>query len=186
MVDIVIPIKQEDNYYWALLGRAVRSVLKQSYTEYRLIIQVYDKEVADGRNLGLEQGFSPYCLTLDADDWLEPDFLAKTVPLMTGFDIVATGAKFTNGSYFKPSPTGFEDTNQILNCSLFKREILDFVSFDNKLPGLEDYKFWLEATRCGYTVGTLDEPLVNISDIQGSRNKTFNHQELYKQIKCQS
>lgn len=184
MVDIIIPIKQEDNYYWSLMGRAVRSVLKQTFKDFRLIIQVYDKEVADGRNLGLEQGSNPYCLTLDADDWLEPTFLEETVSLMKEFDIVATGARFTNGSDFHPSSTGFEDTNQILNCSLFKREILDAISFDNKLVGLEDYDFWLKATRCGYKVGTIDKPLVNISDLPNSRNKGFNHEQLYKQIKC--
>ena len=185
MVSIVIPIKRVENEYWSLLNNAIQSVLRQTYTDYELLIGIYDNDVADGRNEALERCLGEYCLTLDADDTLEPTFLEKTVPLMTEYDIVATDA-YMNGSIWKAGTGNFEDNNQILNCSLFKKEIWNKYHFDNTLGGLEDWDWNLKAVRNGYTVGILREPLVNISDRPNSRNKeaTKNYLSLKNKI-CQ-
>lgn len=185
MVSIVIPIKRVDNEYWTLLNEAIKSVLRQTYTDYELLIGIYDKDVSDGRNEALGRCVGEYCLTLDADDTLEPSFLAKTIPLMTEYDIVATDATL-GGSYWSAGTGSFEDNNQILNCSLFKKEIWNKYKFDDTLGGYEDWDWNLKAIRNGYKVGYVREALVNISDRPNSRNKNaiLNHNELKAKI-CQ-
>lgn len=183
MIDIVIPIKAEKNYYWNLLPRAITSVLQQTYTNFRLIVQVYDKDVATGRNLALRGSNSEYCLTLDADDWLEPTFLEECLKIDA--DIVGTGA-YLNGSVWHPGKGNFRDNNQILNCSLFKRKVWERSQFDDTLGGYEDWQFWIKAIDNGFSLEIIDKPLVNISDIPNSRNKSAikNHDELKAKI-CQ-
>ncbi|MEI6529680.1 MAG: glycosyltransferase family A protein [Candidatus Falkowbacteria bacterium] len=186
MVDVVIPIKKEKNYYWDLLPRAIDSVLKQTFTDFRLIVQLYDKDVATGRNEAIRGSDSEYCLTLDADDWLEPDYLEKTVPLMERYDIVGTGGDI-NGRYFEPMSGSLDDflqANRILNCSLFKRKVWESHNFDETLGGYEDYEFNIKALRNGYKVGVINQKLVNISDYPNSRNKgaMARHNELKEKI----
>jgi glycosyltransferase involved in cell wall biosynthesis len=181
MVDVVIPIKSEKNYYWELLPRAIESVLQQTYTNFRLIVQVYDKDVSEGRNKALRGSNSEFCLTLDADDWLEPTFLEECLKIDA--DIVGTGA-YLNGSVWHPGKGNFRDNNQILNCSLFKRKVWEAYQFNEELGGLEDWDYWLRAVENGFMVETLDKPLVNISDIPNSRNKqaTLRYNELKDKI----
>jgi len=185
MVSVIIPIKRVENEYWSLLNNAIKSVLRQTYTDYEILLGVYDEDVSDGRNSAIARSSGEYCLTLDADDELEPEFLEKTVKLMKDYDIVATDA-YLNGSVWRAGGGNFEDNNQILNCSLFKREIWEKHKFDNTLGGYEDWEFWIKAVRNGYRVGIIREPLVIISDRPNSRNKgaILRHKELKERI-CQ-
>jgi len=170
MISIIIPIKLQENEYWDLLPGAIKSVLRQTYKDYELIIQQYDNDVSEGRNKGLERARGEYCLCLDADDILYPDFLEKTLPLMKDYDMVATMGDI-NGVTFTPHTSGFEIGNQMLNCFLFKKEIWNKYKFDETLGGLEDYDWNLQAIRNGYKVGIVNEILVYISDRPNSRNK---------------
>src|SRR5262245_12965477 len=43
------------------------------------------------RNLAIERARGAYLLPLDADDWLEPTFLEKTVPLLDAAPAVGVG-----------------------------------------------------------------------------------------------
>lgn len=181
MVDVVIPIKKDKNYYWELLPRAIESVLNQTYTDFRLIVQVYELDVAEGRNKALRGSDSEYCLTLDADDWLEPTFLEECLKIDA--DIIGTGA-YLNGFIFHPGKGNFRNNNQILNCSLFKRKVWEAYKFNDTLGGYEDWDYWIKAIDNGFSLEVIDKPLVNISDIQYSRNKSAikNHNELKEKI----
>lgn len=119
-VSIIMPVYNAEPY----LGEAITSVLKQTYTEFELIL-VDDrstdrsKEICteyskkDGRiillendsekhgpgptrNIGLEYASGTYIYFMDADDWIEADLLQCAVDRMqeTGADIVQFGAVF--------------------------------------------------------------------------------------------
>lgn len=177
MISIIIPIKTTENEYWELLHKAVKSVLRQSYKDYELIISQYDNDVSEGRNKGLKKAHGEYCLTLDADDILHLQFLEKVLPYLGRYDIIATDG-FIGSSIFKSKFKAQDGTlddflkqNRILNCSVFKKEIWDKYHFNESLGGYEDWDFWIKALRNGYKIGVIHEPLVTISDRPNSRNK---------------
>lgn len=166
MVSVIIPIKKLNNWYVDKLPLALKSVLNQTYKDFEVIIEVYDGDVAEGRNLGISRARGDRILTLDADDELEPEFLEETVKIDA--DIVATDG-YADGKYFKCSDESFSEWNRILNCSLFKKKVWEANKFDETLGGLEDYDFWYQALKRGFTLGLVHEPLVIVC--QGERNK---------------
>lgn len=185
MISIVIPIKYEENIYWDLINNAIKSILRQTYKDYEIIISPYDKEVGQGRNNGIAKAKGEWILTLDADDTINENFLEKVISL-TGYDIVTTDGMIED-YYFKVENidiNSFREFNRILNCSLFKKEIWEKYKFSEKLFGYEDWDFWLRALENGYKIGVINEPLVNISDRPESRNKEASkyHEELKKII----
>lgn len=185
MISVIIPIKKERNEYWKMLPRAINSVLAQTFTDFELIIQIYDNQVSEGRNEGIKKAVGEWILTLDADDELEPNFLEKVWEHKEDYDIVATDATI-NGIRFKAEPDKeFQSKNRILNCSLFKKEVWNKYNFNEELLAYEDYDFWLKAIRNGFKIGHINIPLVKIYDRPDSRNKyaSTHHEELLAQIK---
>lgn len=183
IVSVIIPIKLTENMYWEHFPNAIKSVLRQTYKNYEIIVQQYENDVSEGRNKGLEKAQGKYCVCLDADDTLHPEFMEKTLRLIDTYDIISTQGDI-NGRIFYPDATGFNEGNRILNCFLFKKEIWDRYKFNETLGGLEDYDWNLQAIRNGYRVGIVPEVLVYISDLPNSRNKqaTRNLKELMDKI----
>jgi glycosyltransferase involved in cell wall biosynthesis len=190
MISIIIPIKTTENEYWDLLPKAIKSVLRQTNKDYELIISQYDNDVSEGRNKGIERAHGEYCLTLDADDTLHPQFLEKVKNYCGQYDIVATDG-YISGFIFKKKFIAkdgvledFLQNNRILNCSIFKKEIWNRYHFNENLGGYEDWDFWVKALRNGYKIGVIHEPLVNISNRFNSRNKGAirRHNELKDEI----
>lgn len=123
--------------------------------------------LSSARNKGISFSLGKYILTLDADDTIEPTFIERTIGLD---DIVSTsihmfGAFECIKRPVKDHPTyeDFYKHNHINCCSLFKREIWDKIGgYDENMKlGLEDWDFWLRATKAGYTVSVVPEPLFN-------------------------
>ena len=104
-VSIIIPTYNYRNF----LPQAVESAAMQTYDNYDIIIvddgstdnswdvinscvhrfkfKVYsyyqeNSGVSAARNNGISHSTAEFFLPLDADDWLEPTYLEKTVPLM--------------------------------------------------------------------------------------------------------
>lgn len=126
-----------------------------------------NKGLSSARNKGISFSLGKYILTLDADDRIEHTFIEKTIGLS---DIVSTSIRYFGTMDFikhpiKPNPTyaDFYKHNHINCCSLFKREIWDKIGgYDENMKlGLEDWDFWLRATKEGYTVSVVPEPLFN-------------------------
>ncbi len=107
-VSIVIPVYNAENY----LERCLNSLLKQSYknleilviddgstddslricTRYEaldsrlVLIQNTHRGVATARNIGIEQATGEYLLFVDADDWVEKDYVESIVKNMQDKD----------------------------------------------------------------------------------------------------
>lgn len=97
LFSIIVPVYNADKY----LDQMIQSVLSQSYTNWELIliddgsndnsleictnyckndnrIKVFHKKntgVSDSRNIGINKSLGKWIVFLDADDWLEYDFL---------------------------------------------------------------------------------------------------------------
>ena len=130
LISIIIPVFNGESF----IGRAIESVLQQTYTNYELIIindgstdktadvcqkyadkynNVYLRSIPNGgvsnaRNLGIEISKGEYITFLDADDELMPDFLDYCLKsaLETYADVVCINAymQYANGSLNKLPP----------------------------------------------------------------------------------
>ncbi|MDO4186070.1 MAG: glycosyltransferase family 2 protein [Bacteroidales bacterium] len=77
-------------------------------SRFRLINQL-NKGVSAARNFGIENSKGDWIAFVDADDWLEPNYLAAMAELTTGTDLVVSGQirEFDNGKtlVYKPNAT---------------------------------------------------------------------------------
>jgi glycosyltransferase involved in cell wall biosynthesis len=211
LVSVVIPCFNLGAY----VEEAVRSALDQTYP-YREVVVVNDgsddpatlrvlaslekrseldvtvlhKEnghVSMARNHGIERSRGEYIMTLDADDRLAPDLLAKAVPVLE--EQPAVGVVTTHVLQFDHSgPTGVVYTpaggelrdflvrNQACGGSLFRRRCWeDAGGYDEGMrDGSEDWDFWISVTASGWRVHSIPEALYfyrNTPDSFSDRNR---------------
>lgn len=131
-------------------------------------VKLIEKEnggLSSARNAGIREAQGEYILTLDADDIITSDFIEKTIGID---DIVGTQQQEFGDSHTlwtnpntHPKFEDFKHHNQINCCSLFKKEIWEKVGgYDETMRlGYEDWFFWMKATKAGYTVTIIHEPL---------------------------
>jgi glycosyltransferase involved in cell wall biosynthesis len=121
------------------------------------------------RNLAIEHARGAYILPLDADDWLEPPYLAKTAPLLDadpGLGVVHTWVGLTGEHHgvWRTGPFALPDL--LSNCtvhvtSLYRREIwqqaggYDPIFVDSS----EDWDLWLSAIEHGWRGACVPEVL---------------------------
>lgn len=181
-VSVIIP-----NYnYGHLIHEAIESALNQTVKPHEIIVvddcsikynmefenavntlpvKVIRHKINKGggasRNTGIKYSSGDYILLLDADDYLHPTYIEKSIgkgDIVSGW-IEYAGTK-TGIRKFKETPvyTDFLERNQIVNTTIFKRSVwVDVKGFDEKLTGLEDWMFWLSATKKGYKVHVIQE-----------------------------
>ena len=158
-VSVVIPVW--GNYY-RFLEECEESVRKQTYKDYEIIVVKDFFDLPTARNAGIAEALGEWILPLDADDKIDPQYLEKTIGLS---DIVTTRHRDWDGvecgKRNKLELKDFEVTNQIIACSLFKKQIWDEIGgYDESMKdGYEDWDFWKRALRAGYKVVAVDEPL---------------------------
>lgn len=144
--------------------------------------------LSSARNAGIAVAKGEYILTLDADDIITQDFVEKTLGLD---DIVGTQQQEFGDSHIlwtnnnlHPTFEDFKKNNQINCCSLFKKEIWEKVGGydENMRIGYEDWFFWLKATKAGYKVTIVPEPLFFYRKHGQSMvsNAVKHHDEIYK------
>lgn len=114
-ISIVMPMYGVEKY----IGKAIESVLSQSYQDWELIvvndgspdksrdiasayaendgrIKILDKEnggLSDARNYGLINASGEFVHFFDSDDWIEPDFYSTLLTSIKDYDLVVSGYK---------------------------------------------------------------------------------------------
>lgn len=192
-VSIIIPCYNQEMY----LGKAVDSALNQTYGDKEIIIvndgspdgtreiaEYYanqhnnvrvvnqsNKGLSGARNAGIMNSTGDAILPLDADDYIEPDYLSETVPVLLDnpdIGVVATDLQTfgqTEEIWMRPNyPTKVENlmvNNQIYVCSLIRKEaILQCGGYNTKMiHGYEDWDLWIDITKRGWKVGYVPRPL---------------------------
>ena len=193
MVSVVIPCYNLSEH----VASAINAALTQTYRKVEVIvvndgstdnseevIRQYESRItlinqenqglSKARNAGIRSSHGEFILPLDADDWISPDYLTKTVPLMRDqqIGIVSTDMQYFGLKQDLVRTTGFtlEDemhANQIPVCSLIRREAY------NQTPGYaevecDDWNMWIDILKKGWHVGYVPEPLFHYQIRKGS------------------
>lgn len=132
-------------------------------------IQVFRDEgegPAKARNEAIRRSKSFTLFCLDADDWVEPNWLEKTLPHARGsrFIVATSMMNFGDrtGVWHFPPPTQILREDPFTACSLFSRELWQLAGgYPEDLPGYEDWAFWISCCRHRPFVSVVREPLLN-------------------------
>jgi glycosyltransferase involved in cell wall biosynthesis len=206
-VSVIIPCFNLGAY----LDEAVASVLAQTYQDFEILIvddgstekatrtllstlerpktrvlSLPHGGLAAARNAGVESSSGAYVCALDADDCLEPSYLAKTVRILDEDPSVAFASAWLRSfgeeeSEWKPErcdiPTLlWEDT--VLTAAVVRREaVLAVGGFDTAMPvqGDEDWDLWLTLAERGYRGVIIPEVLFNYRRRAGSMSTVCWH-----------
>ncbi len=189
-VSVVIPCYN----HGAFIGEAIASVRNQTYTDHEIIvvddgsndpatvrlfdsnsfpdtriIRTENRGPSCARNTGIANARGRYILPLDADDLIEPTYLAKAVFVLDSRNNV--GIVYCKGVYFgeRTGDWGLPDysldamleNNTIFVTALFRRDDWDKVGGfkDDMKAGFEDYDFWLSIIELGRDVYQIPERL---------------------------
>ncbi|MBI5388565.1 MAG: FkbM family methyltransferase [Verrucomicrobia bacterium] len=194
LVSVVIPCYNQAQY----LPEAVASVVGQTFRDLELIVvndgspdntlavatelaaQHQDLHLvvltqpngglAEARNAGIRAARGRYILPLDADDAIEPEFLAKTVACLDANpDVPIVGTCRRDFGHVEQVVTGSDYTlamllqsNRVNYCALYRREIWQAVGgYDPNMicQGYEDWDFWISCAERGWFARFIPEPL---------------------------
>lgn len=181
-VTIVIPCYNYGKY----LAEAIESAMKQtipceiivvndgstdetSEVAKRFPVKLIEKPnqgLAHTRNVGIEAAKGEWICCLDADDIITQDYIEKTIGKA---DIIGTAQKdFGNSTtlwqppFENPVYENFRQNNCIHCAAVFRKKVWENIGgYDEHMPcmGYEDWDFWLRATKAGFTVTVVNEPL---------------------------
>ena len=202
-VSIVIPVFDAGRY----LARALASAAAQTYRDFevmvvddgstdprtRAILQrasgspgvtVYRTEnrgPSAARNFAIERARGEYILSLDADDYLAPAYLERTVPLLDAdpaLGVVYTWVGLVGGHHGVWKTGGFSLSKLLSRCtihvtSLYRRRLWEEVGgYDPRfVESCEDWDLWLGAATRGWQGRCVPEVLVYYRRSPTSREK---------------
>ncbi|MBS1260747.1 MAG: hypothetical protein MAG453_00063 [Calditrichaeota bacterium] len=135
----------------------------------KLIERANSGEPAIARNSGLIYARGEYLLPLDADDCLLPDTLVRLLAAAEPFAaerVVAYGFIQCFGAHRKLwkntlfHPNALLRKNKLPNTSLLSRSLADAVGgYPERVPGYEDWAFWIGCANAGARFVQLPEPV---------------------------
>lgn len=158
------------------------------------LISQSNKGLAGARNIGILYSRGDFILPLDADDWIDKEYLDKTVPPMVGdVGIVATDMLYfgTQDLLIPAKKQTLElemGANEIPVCSLMRRDAFLETGGYNGSPELrayEDWNLWIDILKRGWRIAVVNEPLFHYRRHSGtlSEGTVDRHQELHNGIK---
>lgn len=203
-VSIVIPCYNSGKH----LGEAVESALAQTWQDIEVVIVddgSNDPETLEllktahwprtrilhqgnggpsaARNRAILEASGSYILPLDADDTIEPEYVAKAAKVLDthpGVGVVYCkarkfGAEIGPWSLPDYSLKELVIDNVIFVTALYRKSDWEAVGGYNESlrHGVEDYEFWVKMVHQGYGVVQLDECLFNYRVQNKSRTTSF-------------
>jgi glycosyltransferase involved in cell wall biosynthesis len=181
---IIVPVFNQARY----LEEAINSALNQTHRDTEVIVvddgstdNSYDiarrfgksitvlrqknQGVPLARNAGAKISRGEFLLFLDSDDWIDREYLDKTIPLMTeGVGVVSTYMQYFGEKDNLIPPLGMTieveaDSNQLPITSLIRREAFPGYNSFPMIFGMEDWDLWLGIMEGGWKVVALNEAL---------------------------
>ncbi len=150
--------------------RAIESIKCQS-VKCDWIAGESPKTPAVLRNHALEVA-SEFVVFLDADDWLEPDFVEQCLEVYQEGHYVYTGYYMGHQVVTPPACNPFAESNHLVT-TLYPTEAFKYLGgFDEYLPGSEDMDFYLRSAQVGVCGLLCDKPLLHYTG-NGQRSESY-------------
>lgn len=215
-ISVIVPCHNAEKY----ITRSFDSLINQSFSDFEIIavnngsvdntqkildkyaekykfIKVINEEVGDvslARNIGLDCAKGKYIVFLDADDYVNQDYLEKMHAkiISENFDFVACDVNIVYPNNKKVVSSGIIDTNSLSEIKksmifsyssavvwnkIYKREILSNLKFRTGV-WYEDVHFNFRLFPKLNRIGSVSEALVNYVQNIGSITYTYN-EKLY-------
>jgi glycosyltransferase involved in cell wall biosynthesis len=204
-VSIVIPLYNQQEF----VAQTIQSALSQSYGNFEVIVvndgstdgslavaECYSPSIRlinqkntglnASRNAGARFSTGDLLLPLDADDWLSPTYLERTIPLMTeGVGVVSTdmdmfGTINQSQAIGQPTLEIQKWANTMPYCSLIRRTAFDEAGGYSARPDIwayGDWNLWISILKRGWRVAPLAEPLFHYRVRPISMRSEVNHWE---------
>lgn len=148
--------------------------------------------ICGGRNEAFKHVTTEFTLPLDADDWIDPTYIEKTMKEMVHDRIGIVSTYFMyHGEKEGQVVGGPRQTydselyaNNITVCSLVRTKAIEEAGpWDHNLRGWEDWDMWLRILKLGWEHAVVNEPLFHYRLHFGGMNAWANHpdnkQKLY-------
>ena len=167
-------------YHAGIVGRAVKSAEAQTIRCDVIAIQSPNTP-AIGRNHALTVGTS-FVAWLDADDILDPTFIAECVRAYQEGKYVYTS--WYEGDYVhRPRECAWSNDSHHIVTTLYPTALFKHLGgFDERLPGHEDADFYMRSYAAGICGLHLDKPLVTRPENSGQRSEAFHARADYETI----
>lgn len=204
-VSVIIPCFNQGEF----LDQTVDSVLAQSFQDFEIVIvndgstdrrtndllrdyrrprtrvlQTANQGVSAARNTAIRAATGAYILPLDADDLIDPQYLAKSVAILDQSDrlaVVTCLVEFFGAVSFQPEQPPFAAEEMLVRnvvgpcSSLFRKRDWELVGGYNTAMtrGWEDWDFWLSFAERGAVVHRIPEVLFYYRIREGSRERSM-------------
>lgn len=214
MISAIIPVRNMEKY----IGRAIDSIKAQTVKVDKIIVaddgstdRTYETAKAFGADMVLLNPYSDqpwgicggrnrafkftegeFVLPLDADDWIDPTYVEKTLEKMANpkVAIVSTQMVYHEQKEGMIMPAKKQvywtelEANNITVTSLVRRKALEEAGeWDHNLRGWEDWDMWLRILKLGWEHDVVHEPLFHYrlhnSGMNAWANVHENKQKLY-------
>lgn len=193
-VSVLIPCYKQAKF----LAEAVASVRAQTFTEWEAVIVASDEEsrqaawalldervrlvthpptgVCDARNVAARVSRGAFFLPLDADDTIDPEYLAAAVAAIgpAKYAIAHAGIRIAGTAKGEWCPTYAKDRMRAANClpnsSLHTRALSAAAGgWDPAMLGFDDWAYWISCSRLDPTVTRLPGTMMTGRQWDGNR-----------------
>lgn len=134
-----------DFRYWDFLAqRAVESIEKQ--TAPCQLIRIHGNSLSESRNEAARRVSQKYIIYVDADDWIEQDYVEKMLECDGDVRVPLVQQRLEDGQVGPieaKNPTRLIDNNWVIISAMVEREMLLRLGGFRELPALEDWDLWL-------------------------------------------
>lgn len=167
-------------------NQETKLVLKKLISKIDHLLTQENKGPAAARNVGIEVASGKYILTLDSDDYFEPDFCEKAVRIMeerAEIKVVTCYARWFKGNItsriFKPGGGDLKKyliKSRAIGNSLFRKNDWKTAGgYDEKMiNGWEDWEFFIRLHLDGGKTYVIPEVLFHYRERTGSKTKLAN------------
>ncbi len=213
MISIILPLYNAST----TLDRCINSVITQSYRNFELIcvddgssddtlerlntfesrdqrVRIFTKKqggVSSARNVGLREARGEFITFIDADDWVEPEWLQAYINNYRGEDLLlqnavwemVDGTQFYRSVELKPLDNCIDKVLSLYDrhtlgyvwSALYKREIIvaHTISFCEEISYCEDYEFALHYCRFIDDVDIIPPPIRNYHYLVPRNNREY-------------